>query len=141
MIETKDEENNTVLENEDNDFKVRIAKRVKSKGLVIIKKDDYEISWGIDEKSDSEAKVKNSAAETNKSLSGESISTADENFKKRTLSNLYSTVEFPNVYPNVNLQYSIKSDKIKENIIIKDKLNNTQFKFNLEVKNLIPVLQ
>lgn len=48
IIEGKDDENNDVLENKDNNFKVKIAKKAKSNKFIVIKKDKYEVSWGIE---------------------------------------------------------------------------------------------
>ncbi|APM40669.1 hypothetical protein [Clostridium kluyveri] len=58
IVEGKDDGNNDVLENKDSDVKVKVAKKVKSRKLIIIKKDKYEISWGIDKAADKAAKVK-----------------------------------------------------------------------------------
>ena len=63
-----------------------------------------------------------------------------ENEKKKTLTNIQSKVQFIDIYPNVDLQYEIKGDKVKENIVIKKKILDPVFKFNLNVKNLIPKL-
>ncbi|MCT8977625.1 hypothetical protein N4T77_13580 [Clostridium sp. CX1] len=43
-----------MFENKENDIKIKIAKKVKNKKLVTIKKDKYEISWGIDKSSNSD---------------------------------------------------------------------------------------
>ncbi|WP_411681918.1 DNRLRE domain-containing protein [Clostridium thailandense] len=141
MIETKDEEDNTVFENKDNDFKVRIAKKVKSKGFVIIKEDDYEISWGIDNSLDSEVKIKNSDDRIDRGITKEAMSVKEGNIQKRILPKLSSSVGFSNVYPNIDLQYNLKSDALKENVIIREKAENLHLKFNLAVKNLVPRLQ
>ncbi|MBV7273668.1 hypothetical protein I6U48_12180 [Clostridium sp. PL3] len=45
------------------------------------------------------------------------------------------------MYPNIDLQYNIASELLKENFIIKNKVNNPILTFNLEVKNLITVIQ
>ncbi|QAA33772.1 DNRLRE domain-containing protein [Clostridium manihotivorum] len=45
------------------------------------------------------------------------------------------------IYKNVNIKYDIVADKIKEDIIIKDKIENPQFNVNFQIKNLTPKLQ
>lgn len=149
LLDKKDEENNDVLENKENDFKVKIAKNIKSKKLVTIQKDKYEIQWGIDklkkvnekdranegitELSDSQAKVKAKDTESLKSL--------PENEQKKTIQNITSTIDFSNIYPDIDLQYSILANAIKENIIINKKVDNPIFTFNINVKNLVPKVQ
>ncbi|MDW8799530.1 DNRLRE domain-containing protein, partial [Clostridium sp. A1-XYC3] len=158
IIDGKDEENNDVFENKENDIKIKIAKKVKNKKLVTIKKDKYEISWGIDKASNSDAKVKGKEKSRSKREHQSRNKSSDkkvkyrqqqdegkiieaENLNKKTLKNISSTVEFPNVYPNIDLQYTIISNNLKESIIIKSKVDNPVFTFNLNVKNLVPKLQ
>ncbi|MCT8977842.1 hypothetical protein N4T77_14670, partial [Clostridium sp. CX1] len=159
IIDSKDEENNDVFENRENDIKIKIGKKVKNKKLVTIRKDKYEISWGIDKASNSNGKVKgkeklrskNEHQPRNKSSdkqvkyrqqqdeSNKIIET--ENLNKQTLKNISSTVEFQNVYPNIDLQYTIIANNLKESLIIKSKVDNPVFTFNLNVKNLVPKIQ
>lgn len=163
IVEGKDDENNDVLENKDSDVKVKVAKKVKSRKLIIIKKDKYEISWGIDKAADKAAKVKDKpeliyrsgnklkSKNVNKKLknrqtSGETIQTEEQviekqNLEKQLLKNISSTIEFTDIYPNTDIQYDINSDKVKERIIIKNKVSNPVYVFNMETKNLVPVLQ
>lgn len=63
-----------------------------------------------------------------------------DNDKKRTLPKLSSTIDFLNIYPNIDLQYEVNPNDIKENIIIKEKVDNPLFIFNLDTKGLIPKL-
>ncbi|MCT8975978.1 hypothetical protein N4T77_05150, partial [Clostridium sp. CX1] len=158
IIDGKDEENNDVFENKENDIKIKIAKKVKNKKLVTIRKDKYEISWGIDKASNSNGKVKGKEKLRSKNEHQSRNRSRDkkvkyrqqqdegkiieaENLNKQTLKNISSTVEFQNVYPNIDLQYTIISSNLKESIIIKSKVDNPVFTFNLNVKNLVPKLQ
>jgi len=56
------------------------------------------------------------------------------------LPNLSSTIDFLNIYPNIDLQYEVNPQDIKENIILKEKVDNPLFIFNLNTKGLIPKL-
>uniref|UniRef100_UPI00398992A9 DNRLRE domain-containing protein n=1 Tax=Clostridium thailandense TaxID=2794346 RepID=UPI00398992A9 len=141
MVEASDETSNKVLENKDNDFKIKIAKNIKNKRLVVIRKDKYEISWGINKAAASMAVVKEPAALRSKKRQDKVIDIRTQNLQKQTVENLSSAVEFSDVYPNIDLQYNISSEMLKENFIIKNKVNNPILTFNLEVKNLIPVIQ
>lgn len=157
LKDSKDEEDNDVLENKENEIKVKIAKNSMAKKLITIKKDNYEIAWGIENVKDKDVKVKDKS-QYNPLLRGwkgnkngnkhsknrknkNSSRDLDENAEKMSLPNISSIVEFNDVYTNVDLQYEIKSETVKEKIIIKDRIDNAGFIFNVEIKNLELVLQ
>ena len=47
-----------------------------------------------------------------------------------------SSLIFKDVTPNVDLQYSVDSDRVKENIIIKEKCDNYEYDFGMNIENL-----
>ncbi|KLU74971.1 DNRLRE domain-containing protein [Clostridium botulinum] len=63
-----------------------------------------------------------------------------KNQDKIILKNLGSKVEYKNIQEGVNLNYSIKSNTIKEAIILDKPSSNSQFNFSFKVKNLIAKL-
>ncbi|WP_035381738.1 DNRLRE domain-containing protein, partial [Fervidicella metallireducens] len=128
LIDNKDENGNEIIENKDNDIKFKIAKNLKSNKLVSIKKDKYEISWNIENTQQSKAKV------ITLDDPSETIS-ADEKFTK--LSKLNSSVIFENAFEDIDIKYDIQSEDIKENIILNKKIDNPEFIFNLNLKNLL----
>lgn len=132
MVNGKDEENNDTLDNKENSYKVKIAKNTSSSKLVQIQKDGYEVAWNLEgaQKVHSQVKAKDQTA----------LNALSDNDKKRTLPNLSSTIDFMNIYPNIDLQYEVNPQDIKENIIIKEKVDNPLFIFNLNTKRLIPKL-
>jgi len=132
LVDGKDEENNDVLENKANSYKAKIAKNMSSSKLVQIQKDGYEVSWNLEGTQETRSQVKPKDKEALKALS------VDD--KKRTLPNLSSTIDFIDIYPNIDLQYEVNPNDIKENIIIKEKVDNPLFIFNLNTKGLIPEL-
>jgi YD repeat-containing protein len=171
IVEQKDEENNDVLENKANDFKVRIAKKASANKLVSIKKDKYEISWGIE--NDLETKKYEAMDVSSSVYSSKGIDKGKENISVNKKSNnrngkkfndvsgeyrnkedkvnlnllsknesikavetVTSSVYFQNIYSGVDLQYEILSNELKENIILKEKLEAPSFTFNFNVKNL-----
>ncbi len=133
LIDEKDENNNDVLGNKDNSYKVKIAKNTSSNKLVRITKDKYEISWNMENITQSKSQV----VPVNTSL----INSKSENEKKRTLSKLSSTVNFLNILPNTDLQYIVEPEGVKENIIINQRVDNPVYKFNISSKNLTAKLQ
>ncbi|QLY78026.1 carbohydrate binding domain-containing protein [Clostridium intestinale] len=143
--------NNKVLENKSNDFKISIAQNINADKLVSINKDKYEVSWNI--KSDKNVKVnkKETTDEDVNKLLGltkeqeNKLSKKEkaelENSKKATLIKTTSSVAFEEVKPNINLEYKLISDSIKESIIINKPTDINKFSFNFNMKNLKPELK
>ena len=143
--------NNKVLENKSNDFKISIAQNINADKLVSINKDKYEVSWNI--KSDKNVKVnkKETTEEDVNKLLGltkekeSKLSKKEkaelENSKKATLIKTTSSVVFEEVKPNINLEYKLISDSIKESIIINKPTDINKFSFNFNMKNLKPELK
>lgn len=154
----KDEVNN-ILTNKNNDFTVSISKYSDSKKLINIFKDGYELSWGIENanpvkyenvikdnnsiNTEIEEIVERKINENNKNInkSKEKIE-KDKNIiraneEKKTLKNISTGVNYKNIFKNVDLNYTIDSNIVKENIIIKDKVDIAEFEFSINTKNLI----
>lgn len=100
--------------------------------MVKIKKDGYELSWGVENISASVVQVK--------PKDNEMLSKLSANEQKMTLTNISSSIDYKDVFPNVDLNYDILPEQIKENIIIKSKTDNTVFRFKFNLTNLIPEL-
>ena len=136
-----------ILSNKDNDVKIKVAEKSKSKKLVQIKKDNYEIDWNIDGvKNTKSSVVKNKDTVTpetsqDKNKSKEKLEVEKQNDEKRALKNINSTVKFSNIFSNVDLEYSLMGQSLKENIILNKQTNENKFTYNLKTKNLIPVIQ
>ncbi len=132
LSDKKDEDNNDVLENKDNDYKIKVAKNTKSNKLIRIQKDKYEVSWNIENAQHSLAQVQSTdgkAADSQKKI------------KKNILTNLTSTINFLNIFPNTDIQYIVASEDVKENIILNQSVENPQYVFNINTKNLTSELQ
>ena len=132
-----------IYENNNSEFNVKFAKNLNADKLVSIKKDGYEISWNI--KADKEVIInseKNSEKDLEsliKEINPENTEEIDK-LKKTSLPNLSSSVEYKDVYGNIDINYTLISNKLKENIILKAPQDNLKFTFNLNLKNLIPKL-
>lgn len=137
LSEQLDEDNNDVLENNSNDFKIKIAKNAKHKKLVSIKKGNYEITWNIGNSLNNKTdKYLNNSNAIYNDTSSYQEQTLTNNEKNKVLTKLNSTVNFTDVYPNVDLQYVVQPEKLKENIILKNRISDPEFTFNLNTKNL-----
>jgi hypothetical protein len=163
LVEETDESNNKVLTNKANDFNVKIKENAKTGELVNLSKGKYEVSWGFDKANEAssniesvdENKIKSDIENTvNEKLkknpdfklkSEEEINkdkkTLAYNEDKKTLRKVESGVNFKNIYEDIDLQYKLAGDKLKENIIVNKKTDIQQFSLNLNFKNLIPIVQ
>lgn len=138
--EWKDIDNNLVEDNTEekgfgnkqNDFKVKFTNKATSKKLVNIQKGKYGISWNIENANETEAKIVKKS-EKNKKLV---ISEINNPLEKNN-----SNIEYPNIFKGVDLQYVLNGESLKENIILKERVENISVSFNLNVKNLIPKIQ
>jgi hypothetical protein len=132
LIEVKDDDNNDVLENKENDFKVKISKQAKTEKFITITKEQYEVTWGIDKANQVAGKIilptqprkechqEHKKKNRNRDEEKRQVVQA-ENQRKITLTNISSMVEFLDISPSVDFQYEIRGDKVKEGIIIKKK--------------------
>lgn len=130
IISDKDDEQNDVLTNKSNDFKVMIAKSSKANKLVRIKKDKYELAWNLDDVDSVSKAVYQTSNDESVSEAVYQISENEEkdNSKlKTTLENLFSDVEFKNIYQGIDLNYQIRPEAIKENIVINQKGMSPEF--------------
>ncbi|OIK14253.1 hypothetical protein BIV60_12155 [Bacillus sp. MUM 116] len=125
---TDSETNDQVLENKDNPFKIHFAKNTNKKNLVKIKNGSYVLGWTLDQSQDSQV-IKDKV-----SIPG--YDGFSENEKKRTIKKVVSSVTYPEILANTDLQYKLVSDEIKENLILKKVPEIDQFTFTYNVKNL-----
>ncbi|URZ05295.1 DNRLRE domain-containing protein [Clostridium felsineum] len=151
------------LENKQNDFKIKISKESDKKKLVDVKKDKYEFSWNLEDIKEVEGEVASEAPnkiasevnesvdreiKANKELASEATTEQQKdkailvnNEKIKTLKNIISGINFKDAFQNTDLQYVLKGSDIKENIILNKYTDNCEYKFNLNIKNMILKLQ
>lgn len=89
LADDVDEDGEDILHNKKNDYKIKFAKKTKSKKLVKIHKGNYHISWNIESAEDSTV-TNVSAVEENKSYS---INKKDECFKNLKKFHLKSNIK------------------------------------------------
>lgn len=82
--------------------------------MVEIQQDKYEISWGIDKANDVTPEVDVNIPEN------DSVS---ENEKKMLLSKLVSSISFKDLFSEIDLNYQIRPDSVKENIILNSRMS------------------
>ena len=101
LVEGKDEENNGVLVNKNNSYKVEFGKTSNAKKLVSIKKDGYEVSWNINTPNDSANNIlsediaisENSTSTTEPNVVAPAGSEVQEKVPVEETTNLVNTTE------------------------------------------------
>ena len=159
----KVQETENIVKNKNNNFDILFSKNTKSNKLVSIAKDNYKLSWGIADTKETVAEVdsideteltekikeevhkKVDEGEEYKKLSSqekdEVKDVLTENEKIKSVLKAYSTVEFNDIYDGIDLTYDVIGDVVKENFIIKKKIDDVQIKVHLNMENLVPVIQ
>ncbi len=112
---------NDYYENTANSFKIKFPKTLDNNKLIKMSMDKYEIEWSI-------KNIENSK------LIGEENSKIQTNIKE--LNAINQKVTYDNIQKNVNLEYIINSNTIKENIILEKYIPNYNISFEYNVKNL-----
>ncbi len=114
-------------------FQVKFAKKYDAKKLVKIKMDDYQLSWSFS--GANSAKAKNAKVQTE----ADTDDAADED--QTNLKKLTSGVTYADIQDGVDLEYILSSTTLKENIVVKKKLDDYRFELVLRPKKLTPVLR
>ncbi|WHY01333.1 DNRLRE domain-containing protein [Neobacillus sp. DY30] len=129
LVESTDSETNgPVLENKANNLKIKFAKKTNQNDLVRIKSGNYILGWNLDNIQDAQV------VQDKVNIPGYDRFTNDE--KKRTLEKIGSSVTYPEVMQNTDLQYILTSGSVKENLILKDVPTITQYSFLYNAQNL-----
>lgn len=132
----ENEDNEQVYQNIASNVQVQIAKTSDTDELVSIERDGIEISWGlapqevltrankIEEKQVSEFIVDTPpvAAYANSIEKPETPEEVEEyNMEQAQLSTVKSSGMYSEILPNIDIQYVVQSNTVKENIILKDR--------------------
>lgn len=101
-------EDEGMLENKSNSFKVKFAKKSNKNNLVKLNINNHNIKWSLKDSNKVEAiRVNNNS---------------EEKSSKYNLNNITSgIVKYENILENIDVEYTVISKTIKEDIIIKDK--------------------
>ena len=118
---------NTEYKNKKSDLDIRLSKKAKKNNMVKIKGDGYQVSWGF-------AGVNKSRVEF---ISNDEKLEGNDKFLVRK--NLVQEALYKNAFPNVDLQYLVTPVGVKENIILKNKEAQTEFKIEYKMKGLTAV--
>ena len=116
-------EDNGMYQNKNNIFKVKFSKKSNKNNLVKLNIKNHNIKWALLNSNKVEAKK---------------IGKNDLDNSKLKLNNIASgIIEYENILENIDLQYNVVSNSIKENIILKDKAAiNQEISFEFKTDNL-----
>lgn len=131
LISETDKDKNVIYKNKENDVKVNIHKKMKDNNFIKISKDKYEVEWNV------VGANKVDGVEINQDLL--KYNELDDNTKKKTLLNLSSTIAYKNALDNIDFEYNIVPDGIKESIIMNTSENiedNFSITYEFKIKNL-----
>jgi RHS repeat-associated protein len=68
----------------------------------------------------------------------ELVQISQSNEEKKTLKNVSSSVDFKQIFKDIDLNYTLSGDTVKESIVLNKAIENPVFKFNLNVTNMVP---
>ncbi len=117
-------EEKSMVENKSNAFKIKFSKKATKNKLAQLKINNSNIKWSLQNSNKVEAiKV---------------ITKGTKETGKTSLKNISSgTVKYENILDNIDIEYNVVSDKIKENIILKDKSSiNQELSFEYDTNGL-----
>ena len=140
--ELKEIDNSLILEgtdytNKNNSFKITFASDVLKENLIRIREKNYGIDFSLkdDLKDDAKAERKTLSAEV---LDQSGLDkTEKENAKKTDALNIGSGVIYRDVKPGIDLEYILQGSSVKENIYIKEKMEDASLSFDLNVTGLL----
>jgi RHS repeat-associated protein len=123
LTEGQDETSEPSLSKDTGNVKVSFAKKAKEGKLLTIREGDYKIKWSLDGVNKKEASVKKENGEENK--------------KKTEAKSISDTVVYENILDDVDLEYTLYGNDIKENIIVNKRTAAQSFSFTLSAGNNI----
>ena len=117
-------EEEEIYQNKNNAFKVKFSKKSNKNNLVKLKIKNHEIKWSLINSNKTEVtRIENKELEDNK-LNINKISSG--------------TIQYKNILENIDIQYNVVSNSIKENIILKNKQAiNQEISFEFQTDNLV----
>ena len=116
-------EDDGMYQNKNNAFKVKLSKKSNENNLVKLKIKNHNIKWSLlNSHKVNATKIENSKLEKNK-LNLNKISSG--------------TIQYENILDNIDIQYNVVANSIKENIILKDKeAIKQEISFEFQTDNL-----
>lgn len=109
-------------ENKSNSFKTKFSKKSNGNKLVTITKDNYSLSWMLDNANKVNAQISPSNETKIEDISA--------------LKNIQGAVTYPDVQNDTDLQYVVSGNDVKENIILQSAAAPTEYSFTYKFNDL-----
>jgi RHS repeat-associated protein len=130
LIETTDSESKSpVYVNKANDLQVKFAKTTQANQLVKLKKEHYQLSWNLVGAALSDAVIQSKDTTNTSSLTGDAAFT--------NLPNLSTSVTYKDVFSNVDLNYQLIANQLKENLVFQSVPSTDSYSFELNTNQLV----
>ncbi len=114
-------------------FKVKFSNKANKDKLVTIQTDEFKVSWGLSISGDGENYGKLSSVKGAASYDASEPKTTKEATK---LGKAVSSMKYENVYDGkVDLQYSVSHEKVKENVVLKEKTDFVSYRVTYNIKD------
>ena len=136
LEETVDSKGSAILQTADNNYRAKFSRNASADDLVRIELEGREISWKLETAAASEIADITNRAETE----NETKLTSDDaaSFYAKDIK---SNVRYPDILPGVDLDYVLKAEQIKENLILKQRGTSNIFTFLYDFGGLEPVIE
>lgn len=105
--------------------KTKLAKKASAKKLVTVTREGHTISWGFDGAAKVKAEVLEDAEPTGEDYSAQ--------FSAK---NINGRMKYTEAFPDVDLEYIVNPDGVKENIILKTAEAQTEFTLSYDIGKL-----
>ena len=122
-----DETKSDVVENVASNVKVRFAKNAQSEKLVTIQQGNYGLTWSFTGIAKQTINVVQPSEVKDKDIT--------------SVANLTSSVMYPDIFPGVDLEYVLRGEEVKENLILKSKESQRSFTQVFSFTNVTPKFQ
>ena len=125
LVKTEDSDGNVVLTNQSNAFDVTLPTDMNSEVPITVEKDDVSIAFSMNEVDSG----KNIGAKVNKNSYKNDLTELQQ---MSNVEKLNSEVVYSDVTENVDVQYNITNNSVKESIIVSEKpTENTEYSFSM----------
>ena len=123
-----------IYTNKTGNAKITLTNKTRGYNLGTMESEGHTITWRLENSKASEIKIQNTEATVQKSI-GYKAEEIEINIPK-------TSIEYANIQDNINIQYSVEPEKVKENIILKNKeAIDNELKFVYDVGSLKMKLQ
>ncbi|MBE6747808.1 MAG: DNRLRE domain-containing protein [Ruminococcaceae bacterium] len=146
-----EDENEFVIENSDSEMSFPEEFSEDNEAQIEVSAREYDIKFSpvLDKKIFSDSKKQKGKVKDHKELKSNKIieefteeapidESADKNSEKLKIDNQKSAIAYEEVYSNVDLEYEISSNQIKESIVLNSKQDKEKFEFTLDTDGLFP---